>query len=883
MRLLFPLLLLPAAVFAQGAARGLEVDPDYDAVRLVRDVFASGQCETITNIERIGNNPDGIGYFQAPDSIVGFDRGIILSTGNVTDARGPNSNTNVGTELEGDVSDPDLDLASTGNVFDASGIEFDFVPLQPTVTFRYVFASEEYCEFVGAPFNDIFGFFISGPGLNGPFADGAINLATLPGTNQAVSINNVNYGENADVYLDNEFPSVRLAAGCGGSTQPGPLFQSIEYDGQTVILTASVELDICQAYHIRLVIGDVQDSDLDSAVFLEGGSFDLGGSVTLQPEDATRATVVFEGCQPTALRVQRGPDSNPERDQTIAYRIGNNSTAIEGVDFSAGPGAVTIPAGQDFTTIPLEAFADGLAEGPENIWLYLDIPCACYTDSIELFVSEPAPLEVGLNEAFYCPDETATLRPAVTGGAPPYVYDWSFGSSDSVPELPPPLPASIQLTVTDACGQTAVRNIATFSSPPPSLSVSAQDLTACRDEEQQVVLDVTGNAPVTVTYSLNNGPVESWVAGQTGRASFPIDRGGNYRLLRVEDQACGVPVNELLRADFYQPVINPRLTNPTCTGRNDGSIAITHLPTVEPYAYEWMGIDPDGLEATNLPAGNYRLRVTDALGCTDERDLSLRDPDPLAPVDISCNQVRRPPLMPSAEGGIPPYAYSIDGENYFAAAGFNDLTEGRFYQLRIRDAAGCALVQPNFFWPTATNRPVRLPTFVPQEPAGSARIVPDYFVSRDQIVGYEWYPAGLFDCPGCPAPTVSAPRSQTISLVVEDIYGCRDSLVSAVAVDGQVPVFVPNVFTPDGNGRNDFVTIYASPLQVRRVVSFRFFNRWGAQLWEDFDFAPNDARRGWDGLLNGVKADFATYVWIAEIELTTGERQTESGTVVLIR
>lgn len=880
MRFILPLLLLlPAALFAQG----LEVDPDYDAVRLVRDVFASGQCETIFNIRRIGNNPDGIGFFEAPDSIVGFDRGIILSTGNVTDATGPNSDTDVGTELEGDVSDPDLDIASTGNVFDASGIEFDFIPLQPTVTFRYVFASEEYCEFVGAPFNDIFGFFISGPGLNGPFADDAVNLAVIPGTTQAVNINNVNYGENQNFYLDNEFPSVRLAAGCGGGTETGPRFQTIEYDGQTVILTASVTLDICATYHIRLVVGDVQDSDLDSAVFLEGGSFDLGGSVTLEPEDTTRATVVYEGCDPTAFRVQRGPDSNPERDQTIAYRIGNNSTAIEGVDFSAGSGLVTIPAGETFTTIPLEAFADGVTEGPENIWLYLDIPCACYTDSIELFVDEPSPLNVGLDEAFYCPNETATLRPNVTGGAPPYAYQWSFGSTDSVPELTPPLPTSIQLTVTDACGQMVVRSIGTFSSPPPSLSVPAQDLAACRNEEQEIVLDITGNLPVTVTYSLNNGPSETWVFNQAGRVSTPIGRGGNYRLLAVEDQACRIVVNESLRADFYKPVINPRLTNPSCFGRDDGAISVTHLPTEAPYIYEWTGLNPPGLEVNNLPAGTYRLRVTDALGCTDERDLSLRDPDPLTPVDITCNQVRRPPLMPSAEGGRPPYEYSINGEDYFDAEGFAGLTEGQYYQLRIRDAAGCAITQSNFFWPTATNRPVRLPTFVPQELAGSATVSPDYFVPRDQIVQYEWYPSGIFDCPGCPNPTVSAPRSQTISLVVENIYGCRDSLVTFVAVDGRVPVFVPNVFTPDGDGQNDYVPIYGNPLQVERILSFRLFSRWGAQLWEDTDFAPNDARRGWDGMLNGVLAQSAAYVWIAEVRLTTGETQTESGTVVLLR
>ncbi len=880
MRFFLPLLLLLSpGLYAQE----LVIDPDYDAVRLVRDVFASGQCETISNIRQIGNNPDGIGFFTANDTIVGFDRGIILSTGSVSAAAGPNSDTDVGSELEGDVADPDLDIASTGNVFDASGIAFDFVPLQPTVTFRYVFASEEYCEFVGAPFNDIFGFFISGPGINGPFSNGAINLALIPGTNQPVSINSVNYEENAAFYLDNEFPTVRQAAGCGGSGQTGPRFDVIEYDGQTVILTATVDLQICETYQIRLVVGDVQDSDLDSAVFLEGGSFDLGGSVTLEPEDTTQATVVFEGCAPTNFRVQRGPDSNPDQAQTIAYRIGNNSTATEGVDFTAGTGSVTIQPGEMFAEIPFEAFADGTTEGQENVWLYLDIPCACYTDSIELFIDEPAPLEVGLEEAFYCPDEPAVLLPAVSGGAPPYTYQWSFGSTDPAPELTPPLPASIQLTVTDACGQMESRSIGTFSSPPPSFSLPVQDLAACRNEDQSIVMDITGNVPITVIYRLNNGPEETWTFTEEGRVAAPIDRGGNYRIIRVQDQACSVELDQTIRADFFQPSINPRLVNPSCAGEEDGSITVTHLPTVPPYTYTWTGIAPTGLEATGLSAGSYRLRVTDALGCSDERDLSLRDPDPLSPVEISCTQVQRPPLMVSAGGGRPPYEYSVDGVNYFGADAFSNLNEGEYYQLRIRDATGCSITQNNFFWPKATRRPARLPNFIPQELAGSAQVTPEYFVPTDQIVAYRWYPAEIFDCPSCPFPTVSAPQSQTISLAIDNIYGCTDSLVTFVAVDGRVPIFVPNVFTPNGDGTNDYVPVYGNPLQVERILSFRLFNRWGALLWEDEDFVPNDARRGWDGYLNGKLANAAAYVWVADVLLTSGETQQETGTVVLLR
>ena len=239
--------------------------------------------------------------------------------------------------------------------------------------------------------------------------------------------------------------------------------------------------------------------------------------------------------------------------------------------------------------------------------------------------------------------------------------------------------------------------------------------------------------------------------------------------------------------------------------------------------------------------------------------------------------------MLSATGGVPPYSYSVDGVNYFDRDGFGRLNEGEYYTLRIRDAVGCETEQPNFFYPTATRRPARLPNFVPQEIAGNAVVEAEYFVPLDQIVAYRWHPAELFDCPTCPNPTVSAPSSQPISLAIDNIYGCTDSLVTFVAVDGRIPVYVPNIFTPNGDGANDNVAIYASTDQVERVISFRVHSRWGALLWEGFDFAPNDGRRGWDGMLNGQPAGVGAYVWTAEVLLTTGVTQREAGTVVLMR
>ena len=105
----------------------------------------------------------------------------MLATGPIGNAEGPNSKGDEGGDFKDATGDPDLRKLTSAPIFDAVGLAFNFVPLDTLVTFRYVFASEEYCEFVGSNYNDVFGFFISGPGINGPFGNNSRNVALIPG------------------------------------------------------------------------------------------------------------------------------------------------------------------------------------------------------------------------------------------------------------------------------------------------------------------------------------------------------------------------------------------------------------------------------------------------------------------------------------------------------------------------------------------------------------------------------------------------------------------------------------------------------------------------------------------------------------------------------
>ncbi len=869
-------------LLAQSDSGGLTLDPDYTAERLVTEVFATDRCKTIFNVQRIGVSTEGIGYFEGPSEVVGFERGIILSTGKITDAAGPNDVRDQGTRLDGPTSDPDLDLVSNKEVFDRSGVEFDFIPLESTVTFRYVFASEEYCEYVGAKFNDIFGFFVSGPGYTGSFTNGAVNVARVPGTSSPVTVNTINNKTNQQFFLDNT-PDRNTLGSCRTSNGESPRLETIQFDGQTTVLTATLKVQPCETYHIRMVIADISDDRLDSAVFLEGGSFDLGAGASLSgPDGPEEPLIVYEGCADTPLRISRRPGSKLDQPQTVTYRLGGSSVASDTADFQAGSGRIVIPAGQPFVDIPVRALPDDLVEGEEEAYLVLDVPCACYVDSLRLLVREPTPPEIPAGEPFrYCRGGGSRLSADVRGGVPPFMYEWSFGSTEPNPEISGTLPDTVGLRLTDACGASISWRAATEETAPPTVDFPKQDLTACWGQRQAILADLQGNGPFTLTYLIDGEPQPD--SELTAGEPWPVTRSGTYQVTAVTDQLCSSEVNERLRVDFYKPVLNTFYTDPSCFEAEDGRITATHLPSVEPYSYRLNGAPIADLSITELAEGTYTLTIADALGCSDTAVVALLDPEPINPIGVDCEDLRRPPLKLTASGGVPPYRYSVDGENYRGGEDFwRTITAGEYYLLRIRDARGCELEQPEFFFPRAATVPVAVPSFIPQKVGETTQVELNYRVPPSQVFSYSWSPAALFDCPTCPNPTISAPFTQDVKLVVRDIYGCTDSLSTYVAVDGRQPIYVPNAFTPDGDGNNDYVAVFANADLVRRIVSFQIFTRWGEQVYSDGDFPPNIARRGWDGLLGDRPALSGTYLWIAQVELYDGQTVREAGTTILL-
>lgn len=248
--LMLPLLMLlnPAMVQA------VETEYSTSPIALAQKLLGTSDIQ-ISNVQLQGTNISA-GFFSGGLDIVGFETGIILSSGDINKVQGPNVSDGI-TGVNYLSGDTDLDALIPGyKTYDSTSLEFDFVATSDVISFQYVFSSDEYNEWVNSPFNDVFGFFLDGK-----------NVATLPGSDIAVSINNVNNGNpigsnvsNPQYYINND-----LSDG-GGSIYT-------EMDGLTVVLTVQANVIPGEVHHMKFSIADAGDYILDSNVFLRAESF----------------------------------------------------------------------------------------------------------------------------------------------------------------------------------------------------------------------------------------------------------------------------------------------------------------------------------------------------------------------------------------------------------------------------------------------------------------------------------------------------------------------------------------------------------------------------------------------------------------------------------
>ncbi|MCF8256543.1 MAG: choice-of-anchor L domain-containing protein [Flavobacteriales bacterium] len=525
----FPIILLTVVLNTGTVLGQLVVNNAQSPQQLVEDVLI-GQGVQVSNIQFTGD-AQGRGYFNGANSNIGLSDGVILSSGLVTDAVGPNETpfSDQGTDFNRP-GYPALAIisGSPAGTKDAAILEFDFVPSSDTIRFRYKFASNEYMTYVGADVNDVFAFLISGPGLSGEQ-----NIALIPGTATPVAIDNVNANVNAQYYIDNENP-------------PG---QTVEYNGFTTVFTAIAILTPCETYHIKLAIADAGDGLYDSAVFLEAGSFS-SPTVNVEPSTNFSASAtgleLVEGCSQLSLSFERSaPFDNP-----LTVDISLTGTATPGADYSGIGSSITFAAGQGTVNVTIMILEDGVAENVESVTIsMLDVnPCATgplqevsftILDALRpTVVSSPA-------ASFFCPVDY-NIMTDVTGGYPPFTYTWSGmpGETGTNITVSPLTTTNYTVTVADQCGFTASASTNVTMNGYVPVAVSVADAQICNGGDTEVTAVVTGGAG-TITYQWDSGEnTSSYIASPT--VETPV-------WVQVTD-SCGFAASDsaIIRVDDFQ-------------------------------------------------------------------------------------------------------------------------------------------------------------------------------------------------------------------------------------------------------------------------------------------------------------------------------------------
>lgn len=755
------------------------------------------------------------GLFTVTNSNLGLDSGILLTTGiaatnaGITGANGPVGGFASGATNNGD--DPDLTTLIGGATLDKCILEFDFVTQGDSIKFDYVFGSEEYQSFTCTPYNDVFGFFLSGPGITGPFTGNAKNIALVPGSQTcpvAISTIFCPGGPGSpccatNTYCFNQTPGcAAFNAGnntcayfvCNGAQLPG----TVSYEGFTTVLRAESEVIPCQTYHIKLAIADKGDQSYDSGVFIKSKSF-TSNIITYNIITGLGGNNPFivEGCDTALLTIKR--KVNPANVTTDTVNFVISGTAQNTIDYNTFPNQVVFQANVNDTliTLPLYAYADGLTEGTESIVIYIHGGCNnAITDSIIILVKDSLSFSLFNQDTTFC-----------EGG----IINTS-GVMDSGLSL-------MWTPISGVLDPTMLNTVITPSGFGTFYYVATATYSTCTPVVHgfEVKVDpypIISPMPDIELCEGNQVPIHAVV-----NPTF------NYNLLWD-------PNTGLINPNSYDPIFAGNTSQDiifTATSPNAGCAASDTFH-VQVWPFAAGTISTDTLVCSGLPV---QLFVTGGNG--------LYQWYPAA--NLSCEFCPDP--IASGTGSTTYYAILLDPH------GCQDTLA-----VRVENHPPFNLILHN------KDTTIYQGDYVELKASGA----PFYF----------WNPTDYLTYSQSNNP-ISTPYEDITYTVtgVSLLQGCPQKESVHIKVI-QKDVFIPNAFSPNGDGKNDVFRITGRKFD--NVQEFRIYNRWGTEI-----FSTQDIRKGWDGTYKGVAQDPDVYYYLIRVAYANGKSQLLKGELTLIR
>ena len=889
-------LLLIALVFFPALTRAqITVVPGVTATVLANKLVGSGVVIIAPTLTCIAN---AYGTFAGP-STLSFDSGIVLTNGTANTSLptyGCNSAAvNFASTANGTPGDPMLTALAGLPTFDACILEFDFRPIGDTIKFDYVFGSEEYTDYTCTMFNDVFGFFISGPGYGAP-----TNIALVPGTTIPVCINSVNCGPGAG------FGSLSTCTAIG----PGSPFcayyvanltlggTTITYDGLTTTLTAIASVTPCDTYHLKIGVADASDDVFDSGVFLKAGSLNSNSltfkSVGINPADTGfGAEYTVRGCDNGEF-VFRNSGSLADS-VTIHYIIGG--TAVNGYDYSTIADSAIIAAHDSTDTIVIHGLTVPPA-GPKTVELYILAPYTCggaavIIDSVELTIYDSFYVHINTADTAICIGQDAVIN---TSGDPSLVYLWSpaatlSGTTILSPTATPSVTTTYTVTAVfpgSGCAPSA-DHITITVIDPPSLNDGPAVQSICIGSPLQ--LGVTPSPAGTYDYSwspatyLNNSTVanpivtpavladaEYYVTVTTIIAScstvdsfllhvlpndfslFNPDTGicyppGTYQARTAGDTEftyAWTPVNGVSNPGIIDPTLSPPFTiTYSLTASYPGCPNMVHTVT---YSIEHPVVN---------------ILITDTTFCVGS---PVTIPVITTPADSPYTLSWSPAINLSDSTLLEPTFFSTNPGTYQ-------------YFITITSSDNCTSTDSVLLH---TSPPVTIevtPGDVTIKYGASVQLnaIDISAVTAGPLI-YSWAPDdGTLSNPNISDPIATPSVTTTYVVYGMNGYGCRDTVNETISVDATTNECMPTAFTPNNDGLNDVFKL--CNMTYQKLVEFSIYNRWGQMVYHN----TTDPAKGWDGTFNGVPQDMGVYNYVYIIGQPDGTDKVYKGAVTLIR
>ncbi|MEM9835788.1 MAG: gliding motility-associated C-terminal domain-containing protein [Bacteroidota bacterium] len=497
---------------------------------------------------------------------------------------------------------------------------------------------------------------------------------------------------------------------------------------------------------------------------------------------------------------------------------------------------------------------------PGIYWVDINLVGCSRRDSFIVTAETVANLELGPD--FTVCDQGSVQLDATTDSV--VSYFWRDGSTDPILNITET--GQYFVTVTDINGCEVEDDISIRLSETPTIELGP-NLTPCTNE-----------AP---TFTIPEGIGEvNWSTGVTTNQITPTASGQYF----VSVTQGGCTAVDSVTVDFIpSPAIIFTPIDVTCFGDGDGSIVSTNTDGQDNLSYAWEG-GFTTTDRTDLPPGDYPITITNAFNCTQEEIVTVGTNTPVEfetiITDVICARDANGALQVEISGGgIPPYLIAFDDGIMSEDTQLNGL-DGGTYTIELQDANGCT-----FFDTVVVYEPPEI--FIEAGPdqwldLGESTTI-NGWLSTVQNQNYFWSPDDSISCLNCLRARVNPTATMNYFLTtIDSISGCTKTDTLQIRVARNRRVFIPNAFSPDGDGNNDMFTLFTDN-SVSRIRFLRIYQRWGNLVYERENFLGNDTTKGWDGTFLGEPLNAQVLVYVAEVEFLDGSILEYKGDLTLVR